>query len=202
MSTEKKSRLHHKKEQLKDNLARLHVCLKFMVSSNHVYKNKSKLSDELGRRLDLDPSIFRKADSEHRMVLNQYLQALVPSTQVVIEDVQIELKSLRSEITEKDRKIRILKNILSEQPPTQAIPQPDNSTNNYRFEYEMTCMLVKDILDKNPNLKFINNELYDDATFSGDPEIISKKERTNAYLGWEHERTKTEKRLKQLETEK
>lgn len=202
MSNEKKPRLHHKKEQLKDNIARLHACLKAMVKANLVYKNKSSLSNELGRRLDLDPSAFRKADSEHRAVLNLYLQALVPSTKVVIEDVQIELKALRSEITEKDRKIRILKNILSEQPPTQAISQPDNSTENYYFEYETTCMLVKDIMDKNPNFKFINNELYDDATFSGESEIISTNQRTNAYLRWKNARTNIEKRLEQLEPEK
>ena len=76
MITETKPRLHHKKEQLKDNIARLHACLKVMVKANLAYKNKSKLSDELGRRLDLDPSIFRKADSEHRTVLNQYLHKI------------------------------------------------------------------------------------------------------------------------------
>ncbi|MDN4546998.1 hypothetical protein [Pseudomonas sp. C32] len=202
MNTENNRRPHHKKEQLKSNLSRLQASLKAMVKDERTFENKSKLSAKLGEELDLDPSLFRKADSEHRKVLNQYLQVLVPTTKAVIADVQMELKALRSKVTEKDQKIKVLKNILAERPPTQVISPPEKSTENYFFEYEATCMLIKDILDKNPNFKFINNELYDEATFSGQPEIISTSKRTNAYLRWELARTNTEKRLEQLDPEK
>src|SRR3990167_2151510 len=199
MSTEKKRRTHHKKEELKANLSRLQASLKAMVEVEQTFKNKSELSTELGQRLDLDPSLFRKGGSAHRKILNQYLHALVPTTKVEVADIQVELKALRSAVTEKDRQISILKKILSEQPQAQTISPPEKDTESYFYEYETTCMFIKDILDKNPNLKFINNELFDDATFSGDPEIVSEHKETKPYLRWERDRANSRNRLEQID---
>jgi hypothetical protein len=199
MSTENKRRAHHKKEELKANLSRLQVSLKAMVKGEKTFKNKSELSTELGKQLDLDSSLFRKGDSEHRKVLNQYLHALVPTSKVEVADVQVELKALRSAVAEKDRQILILKKILSEQPQTQSILPPEKGTDSYFYEYETTCMFVKDILDKNQNLKFINNELFDDATFSGDPEIVSENKKTKPYLRWERDRANSRNSLEHID---
>jgi len=192
---------HYKKKQLSDTLTRLESCLKAMVEEELTYKNKSRLSDEIGQRLDLDASIFRKADGEHRKLLNRYLHVLLSTTQIVIPDAQAEIKALRSQVAEKDQKIKILKQIISEQPQIQPTPSPQKGMDNFYYEYETTCMLVWEILKKNQNLKFIENKLYDEATFSGDPEIISENKNTDAYLRWVHDRVNSKKCLEQFDLE-
>jgi hypothetical protein len=181
----------HKKEQLSATISRLHTCLKSMIKETNgacAFKNKSRLADEIGRRLDLDPSVFRKSGSEHRKVLNLYLHLLIPATPVTIEDVSVELKRLSSLAIEQKRKIKILENLLREHPPTHTTPVHTSSSDNYYYEYETTCLMLADIFVKNPNLHFKNGALYDNATFSGDPELVSTKKNAEAYLRWKNGR--------------
>jgi len=189
MKKEKQRPSHYKAQELKVNLLRIEACLKVMIEDKRTFKNKSKLSNTLGELLDLDPSIFRKSDSKHREILNQYSSILIPTLKNEIEDPQIEIKALRCEVIEKNQQIRILKKVIAEMPTGQISSSPLKESDNYYFEYETACMLVRDILRKNPNLKFINNELYDEATFSSEPEIVSRRKTTEVYMRWENART-------------
>jgi hypothetical protein len=195
---------HPKKKQLKSTLGRLKIAIKQLVGDGSTFENKSRLAEKLGEIIDVDPSTFRKSNGEHRKMLNEYLHILVPGTKVVVEDIQMELKALRSQVVERDRKIEIYKKVISEQQSVPPPHPPDESkihSEEFYFEYEMTCLFLKDILNANQNLKFENGRLYDHATFSGDPELVSDKKHTDAYLRWENGRNRTHKRIEQLESE-
>ncbi|QZI69321.1 hypothetical protein K5F93_23585 [Pseudomonas protegens] len=143
---------------------------------------------EIGKQIDIDPSIFRKRDGKHRELLNKYVKYLVLETKSsVSNETSIDALTIRNK--ELKRKVDILEKELKNLPSKLAPTSPEIATIKPNlYELDNLCMFIDDILNCQQNLQFRDGALYNLETFSEEEELVSTSKACRIYLDWKNGR--------------
>jgi len=169
--------------KLTNTLENVESCL-IMLKGGAPFPSINQLTIEVGRHVDLDPSIFRKLTGKHRKLLDKYLKDLVSnSKKTEISENSIDALTIRNK--ELSRKVAILEKELKQPSNKLALlPITPKQGNSNTFDLDSLCMLVDDILKCQHNLRFKDGALYNYETFSEEEELVSIVKNCKTYLDW------------------
>ncbi|MNU45604.1 hypothetical protein D3C71_344490 [compost metagenome] len=172
--------------QLTNTLRSIESCL-ILLKKEKPFRSINQLTLEIGKKLDIDPSIFRKPKSDHRKLLNKYVKDLVSKPGK--EHDQPSADALKIRNIELTRKVSILEKELKAPHNKLALVAPKTvKADSSLFDLDSLCMLIDDILKCQKNLQFKNGALYNLETFSEEDELVSIKNNCNLYLEWKNGR--------------
>lgn len=169
--------------KLANTLENIESCL-ISLKKEKPFPSINQLTKEVGKRIDLDPSIFRKRESAHRKLLDRHVKELVSKNKALetsatsIEALAIRNKELSRKVAILERELKTPNNKLALL--TTAI-KPENS---HPIDLDRLCMLVDDILKSQRNLQFKEGALYNYETFSEEEELVSIEKNCKTYLDW------------------
>ena len=174
-------------KKLANTLENIESCL-ITLKNEAPFSSINKLTIEIGRQIDLDPSIFRKLDGKHRKLLDKYVMELVSNEKVTATSAtSTEALAIRN--TELSRKVAILEKELKNPSNRLAlISTTSKQANSSPIEIDSLCMLVDDILKCQRNLQFKDGALYNYETFSEEEELVSIVKYCKIYLDWKDAR--------------
>lgn len=169
--------------KLTNTLENVESCL-IMLKGGEPFPSINKLTIEVGKHVDLDPSIFRKLTGKHRELLDKYLKDLVSNSKTTeISENSIDALTIRNK--ELSRKVAILEKELKQPSNKLALlPITPKQGNSNIFDLDSLCMLVDDILKCQHNLQFKDGALYNYETFSEEEELVSIVRNCKTYLEW------------------
>lgn len=169
--------------KLANTLENIESCL-ITLKKEEPFPSINKLTIEIGRQVDLDPSIFRKREGAHRKLLDKYVKNLV-SAKKLTENSATSFEALVIRNKELSRKVAILERELKTPSNKLAlIPTTPKQVISNVIEIDSLCMLVDDILKCQRNLQFKNGELYNYETFSEEEDLVSTLKNCKTYLDW------------------
>ncbi|MGQ8917144.1 hypothetical protein ACUUYP_06975 [Pseudomonas lundensis] len=158
-----------------------------LLKKGKQFRSINQLTLEIGKQLDIDPSIFRKPTSDHRKLLNKYLKDLVSKPGKELDEPSVDALKIRN--LELTRKVSILEKELKNPQNKLALVAPKPAKANSKlFDLDSLCMLIDDILKCQKNLQFKNGALYNLETFSEVDELVSIKNNCTLYLDWKNGR--------------
>ncbi|AZE47288.1 hypothetical protein C4K04_1598 [Pseudomonas chlororaphis] len=169
--------------KLANTLENIESCL-ITLKKEDPFPSINKLTMEIGRQVDLDPSIFRKRKGPHRKLLDKYVKELVFNNKTAetsatsIEALAIRNKELSRKVTILERELKTPSNKLA------LIPTTPKQVNSNIIEIDSLCMLIDDILKCQRNLQFKDGALYNYETFSEEEELVSIVKNCKTYLDW------------------
>ena len=173
-------------KQLANTLRSIESCL-ILLKKGKPFPSINQLTLEIGKQLDLDPSIFRKTTGEHRRLLNKYVQDLVSKPEKELSTPSADALKIRN--IELARKVSILeKELKGPHNKLALVPPKIAKTDSRLFDLDSLCMLIDDILKCQRNLQFKNGALYNLETFSEEDELVSIKNNCQVYLEWKNGR--------------
>lgn len=174
-------------KKLANTLENIESCL-ITLKNEAPFPSINKLTIEIGRQVDLDPSIFRKREGKHRKLLDKYVMALVLNNKVAVTSATY-AEALAIRNTELSRKVAILEKELKT--PSNKLAHfattPKQANPNI-IEIDSICMLIDDILKCQHNLQFKDGALYNYETFSEEEELVSIVKNCKPYLDWKDAR--------------
>lgn len=169
--------------KLANTLENVESCL-ITLKGGEPFPSINKLTVEVGRHVDLDPSIFRKLDGAHRKLLNKYIKDLVSNSRTT-ENSATSIDALTIRNKELSRKVAILEQELKHPSNKLSLLQTTPKQENSKFfDLDGLCMLIDDILKCQHNLQFRDGALYNYETFSEEEEIVSIAKNCKTYLDW------------------
>jgi hypothetical protein len=169
-------------KKLANTLENVESCL-ITLKGGEPFPSINKLTVEVGRHVDLDPSIFRKLEGAHRKLLNKYIKHLVSNSRTM-ENSATSIDALTIRNKELSRKVAILEGELKKPSNKLALLQTPKQENSQLFNLDSLCMLIDDILKCQHNLQFRDGALYNYETFSEEEEIVSIAKNCKTYLDW------------------
>jgi len=159
-----------------------------MLKGGELFPSINQLTLEVGRQVDLDPSIFRKRKGAHRKLLDKYIKDLVSNSKITeISANSIDALTIRNK--ELSRKVAILERELKQPSSKLALlPITPKQGKLNLVDLDSLCMLIDDILKCQRNLQFKSGALYNYETFSEEEELISIEKNCKTYLDWKNGR--------------
>lgn len=172
--------------QLANTLRSIESCL-ILLKKGKPFRSINQLTLEIGKQLDLDPSIFRKPKSDHRKLLNKHVKDLIIKPRKELDEPSADALKIRN--IELTRKVSILEKELKSPHNKLALVAPKTANADSRlFDLDSLCMLIDDILKCQRNLQFKNGALYNLETFSEEDELVSINNNCKLYLEWKNGR--------------
>ncbi len=172
--------------QLANTLRSIESCL-ILLKKGKPFPSINRLTLEVGRQLDIDPSIFRKPTSEHRKLLNKYIKDLVSRATKETDEPSVDALKIRN--IELTRKVSILEKELKSPHNKLGLVAPKIVKSDPRlFDLDSLCMLIDDILKCQRNLQFKDGALYNLETFSEEDELVTPNNNCKVYLEWKNGR--------------
>ena len=169
--------------KLANTLENIESCL-IALKKEKLFPSINQLTNEIGRQIDIDPSIFRKRESAHRKLLDRHVKELV-SNNKTLEPSATSIEALAIRNKELSRKVAILeREIKTPNSKLALLTTATKAGNSNLIDLDSLCMLVDDILKSQRNLQFKDGALYNYETFSEEEELVSIRKNCKTYLDW------------------